>query len=59
MPLWLLHEKQRGSCAVHYQRCKPRTAMPVMEGIRTRAEEGSGAVIGEGLVNLGQDVCGG
>lgn len=32
--------------------------MPVMEGIRTRAE-GSGAVIGEGLVNLGQDVCGG
>lgn len=33
--------------------------MPVMEGIRTRAEEGSGAVIGEVLVYLGQDVCGG
>ena len=33
--------------------------MPVTEGIRTRAEEGSGAVIGEGLVNLGQDICGG
>ena len=30
--------------------------MPVMSGIRTRAEEGSGAMIGEGLVYLGQDV---
>ena len=57
MPLWLLHEKQRGSCAVRYQRCKPRTGMPVIEGIRSRAEEGSRAVIGEGLINLGQDVC--
>ena len=33
--------------------------MPVIEGIRSRVEEGSRAVIGEGLVNLGQDVCGG
>ncbi len=59
MPLRLLHEKQRGSCAVRYQRCKPRTAMPVIEGIRSRAEGGSRVVIGEGLVNLGQDVWGG
>ena len=41
------------------QRCKARTAMPVIEGIRSRGEEGSRAVIGEGLVNFGQDVCGG
>ena len=31
--------------------------MPVIEDIRSRGEEGSRALIGEGLVNVGQDVC--
>ena len=42
---------------MRYQRCKARTAMPVIEGMRSRGEEGSRAVIGEGLVIVGQDVC--
>ena len=44
---------------MRYQRCKARTVMSVIEGVRSRGEDGSRTVIGEGLVNVGQDVCGG
>ena len=61
MPLWLLHEKQRESCAVRYQRCKASYG-DAGDGKYTLAglwRKGSKTVIGEGLVKLGQNVCGG